>query len=74
MSFKDFITSTLTDERGSISHKRIIVSLGALSLFVAFLAHMPIDIELAKIIAGIVAVGMGFTTWDKFSNKPNKDE
>jgi len=73
MSFKDFITSTLTDERGSISHKRIIVSLGALSLFVAFLAHMPIDIELAKIIAGIVAVGMGFTTWDKFSNKPSKD-
>jgi hypothetical protein len=74
MNFKEFITSTLTDERGSISHKRIIVSLGALSLFVAFLAHMSIDIELAKIIAGIVAVGMGFTTWDKFSNKPNNNE
>lgn len=69
MSFKEIIKDMLTDERGSTSHKRVIVSLGALSLLVAFLAHIPTNDHLADLIAGIVAVGMGFTTWDKFSKK-----
>lgn len=73
MSFKDTLKDMLTDERGSISHKRVIVSLGALCLFVGlFIPH--INESVAELIAGIVAVGMGFTTWDKFSNKTNKDE
>ena len=70
---KEFFKSMLTDERGSISHKRMIVSVGALSLFVAFLANMKVDAHLADLIAGIVAVGMGFTTWDKH-NKKKTDE
>ena len=69
MSFKQVLKDMLTDERGSTSHKRVIVSLGALSLFVAFLGEFHINNHLADLIAGIVAVGMGFTTWDKFSKK-----
>ena len=74
MAFKEFIKDMLTDERGSTSHKRVIVSLGALSLIVAFLAHIPVSDHLADLIAAIVAAGMGFTTWDKFSNKKKDDE
>ncbi len=66
---KEFFKNMLTDERGSISHKRMIVSTGALALFVAFIAHIPVSNHLADLIAGIVAVGMGFTTWDKYSKK-----
>lgn len=72
MSFKDTIKSMLTDERGSTSHKRVIVTIGALCLFIGFFVRIPINDHLADLIAGIVAVGMGFTTWDKFSIK-NKD-
>ena len=69
MSFKEVIKDMLTDERGSTSHKRVIVSLGALSLFIAFLGEFQVNEHLADIIGGIVAIGMGFTTWDKFSKK-----
>jgi Na+/H+ antiporter NhaC len=73
MSFKQFITSMLADERGSTSHKRVIVSLGALCLFVGlFIPH--INEHVAELVAGIVAFGMGFTTWDKFSLKKKNDE
>lgn len=74
MAFKDILKDMLTDERGSTSHKRVIVSLGALSLMVAFLAHIPVNNHLADLIAAIVAAGMGLTTWDKFSNKTKADE
>lgn len=69
MSFKDILKDMLTDERGSTSHKRVIVTLGALCLFVGFFTPIPVNDHLADLIAGIVAVGMGFTTWDKFSVK-----
>lgn len=74
MAFKEFIKDMLTDERGSTSHKRVIVTLGALCLFVGFFVHIPINDHLADLIAGIVAVGMGFTTWDKFSSKKKENE
>lgn len=70
---KDFIKSMLTDERGSTSHKRVIVTLGALCLFVGLFVPQ-INIHVAELVAGIVAVGMGFTTWDKFSVKKKNDE
>ena len=72
MNFKQFIKDMLTDDRGSTSHKRVIVSLGAIVLFVALFVPQ-INIHVAELVAGIVAVGMGFTTWDKFSNKKGKD-
>ena len=69
MSFKQVLKDMLTDERGSTSHKRVLVSLGAFSLFIAFLLEFKVDPHLADLIAAIVAAGMGFTTWDKFSKK-----
>lgn len=74
MSFKEVLKDMLTDERGSTSHKRVIVSLGALCLFVGFFVHIPINDHLADLIAGIVMIGMGFTTWDKFSTKKKDNE
>jgi len=69
MAFKEFILDMFQDERGSISHKRVVVSLGAISLCTAFLVHIPVNDHLADLIAGIVAAGMGFTTWDKYTKK-----
>lgn len=74
MSFKDNIKSMLADERGSTSHKRVIATVGALCLFTGFFLPITVNEHLADLICGIVGVGMGFTTWDKFSVKNNKDE
>ena len=74
MSFKDNIKSMLSDERGSTSHKRVIATVGALCLFTGFFLPITVNEHLADLICGIVGVGMGFTTWDKFSVKNNKDE
>lgn len=74
MNIKDMLKDMLTDERGSISHKRVIVTLGAICLFVGLFLNKHINEHVAELIAGIVAVGMGFTTWDKFSVKKKDNE
>jgi len=74
MSLKDIIKDMLTDERGSTSHKRAIVTLSALCLLVAFIFNFSINTHMADLVAGIVFVGMGFTTWDKFSTKKKDNE
>lgn len=72
MAFKDFVSSMLQDERGSTSSKRVVAIIGALVLYIAFLFHIPVNNHLADLITGIVGVGLGLTTWDKFSlNKNN---
>ena len=71
---KEFFKSMLSDERGSISHKRIVVTIGALSLFTALFLKDAVNEHVAELVAGIVAAGMGFTTWDKFSVKKKTDE
>jgi Na+/H+ antiporter NhaC len=71
---KEIFKSMLQDERGSVSHKRIVVTIGAVCLFIALFLGVKINEHVADLIATIVAVGMGFTTWDKFSNKNKKDE
>jgi len=74
MNIKDILKDMLTDERGSTSHKRVIVTLGAICLFVGLFLNTRINEHVAELIAGIVAVGMGFTTWDKFSVKKKDNE
>jgi hypothetical protein len=74
MSFKDILKDMLTDERGSTSHKRTIVTLSALCLLAAFIFNFNVSTHLADLVAGIVFVGMGFTTWDKFSTKKKDNE
>lgn len=74
MSLKDILKDMLTDERGSTSHKRAIVTLSALCLLAAFIFNFNVSTHLADLVAGIVFVGMGFTTWDKFSTKKKDNE
>ena len=64
-NFKDFILSTLSDERGSISHKRIIATIGAFILFGTFLFTK--SSELANLVFYLVCACMGFATIDKFT-------
>ena len=64
----------ISDERGSTSHKRVIATIGALCLFTGFFLPITVNEHLADLICGIVGVGMGFTTWDKFSVKKKDNE
>ena len=74
MSLKDIIKDMLTDERGSTSHKRAIVTLSAVCLLSAFMFNFNVNTHIADLVAGIIFVGMGFTTWDKFSTKKKDNE
>lgn len=61
----EFFKNLLADERGSISHKRIIASIGALCLFIAFMFKVNIDSHLADLIFWLVVSCMGLTSIDK---------
>lgn len=64
-SFKDFILSTFSDEKGSISHKRVLATIGAIILFVVYIIGK--DSHLADLIFYFVCACMGLATVDKFS-------
>jgi hypothetical protein len=61
----EFIKNMLADERGSISHKRIIATIGAFILFGTFVFTR--SSELANLVFYLVCACMGFATIDKFS-------
>jgi len=61
----EFIKNMLADERGSISHKRIIATIGAFILFGTFIFTR--STELANLVFYLVCACMGFATIDKFS-------
>ena len=61
----EFFKNLLADERGSISHKRIIASIGALCLFTSFMFKVNIDSHLADLIFWLVVSCMGLTSIDK---------
>jgi len=65
MSLKDFILSTFSDERGSVSHKRILATIGSFVLFIAFLVSK--DSHLADLIFWLICFWGGLATIDKFS-------
>ena len=65
MSLRDFILSTFSDERGSVSHKRILATIGSFVLFGAFL-HTK-DTHLADLIFWLICLWGGLATIDKFS-------
>jgi len=64
-SFKDFILSTFSDDKGSISHKRVLATIGAIILFVVYIIGR--DSHLADLIFYFVCACMGLATVDKFS-------
>jgi hypothetical protein len=61
----DFIKNMLADERGSISHKRIIATIGAFILFGTYLWTK--DVKLGELVFYLVCACMGFATIDKFT-------
>ena len=61
----EFIKNMLADERGSISHKRIIATIGAFILFGTFVFTR--STELANLVFYLVCACMGFATIDKFT-------
>jgi len=65
MDIKGFITNMLSGENGSISHKRVIATLGALCLFSAFMFKVNIDSHLADLIFWLVVSCMGLASIDK---------
>jgi hypothetical protein len=62
---REFIKNMLADERGSISHKRIIATIGAFILFGTFIWTK--DVKLGELVFYIVCACMGFATIDKFT-------
>jgi hypothetical protein len=64
-SFKDFILSTFSDDKGSISHKRVLATIGAIILFVVYIIGR--DSHLADLIFYFVCACMGLATVDKFT-------
>jgi hypothetical protein len=62
---RNFIKNMLADERGSISHKRIIATIGAFILFGTYLWTK--DIKLGELVFYLVCACMGFATIDKFT-------
>jgi hypothetical protein len=62
---RDFIKNMLADERGSISHKRIIATIGAFILFGTYLWTK--DVKLGELVFYLVCACMGFATIDKFT-------
>lgn len=61
----DFIKNMLADERGSISHKRLLATIGSFVLFGAFLASK--DAHLADLVFYLICAWCGLATIDKFS-------
>lgn len=74
----DFVKSALTDERGIISHKRIISVLCFVVIAFALIYKIfctdcaDSDPELVNGLIIICCVAMGATSFDKFSIKPRK--
>jgi len=70
---KDWIKNLLSDERGSISTKRVIALLSALFLCITLMANSFSHLEIApsdKLVDAVMVIyiaAMGTTTIDKFS-------
>lgn len=65
MTIKDFIINMICGENGSVSHKRVIATIGALCLFSAFMFKVNIDSHLADLVFWLVVSCMGLASLDK---------
>jgi hypothetical protein len=65
MKLKDFFISMFSDEVGSMSHKRILATIGAFILFGTYLWTK--DYKLGELVFYLVCACMGFATIDKFT-------
>ena len=65
----EFFNNMLSSEKGSISHKRVIASLGALCLYGCSIFKITIDPHLADLIFYLVCACMGLASVDKYTTK-----
>ena len=74
-NFRTILVNLLSDERGSVSTKRVIALLSALFICVTLLANSFTHQEIApsdKLVDAVMVIciaAMGTTTIDKFSQK-----
>ena len=61
----DFIKNMLSDERGSISHKRLLATIGSFVLFTIYCFTK--DQHLADLIFYLICAWCGLATIDKFT-------
>jgi len=80
MTFKEWIISLFSDERGTISIKPVIAFVGALFLCITMIlnsfshADFAPSPELVNAVMVITAIGMGADTLDKFTKKDSPKE
>ena len=68
---KEFFKSMLSDERGSVSSKRVAGLLSVISLIACLLFKLTPTTELITAVTTIAVASLGLTTVDKFT-KPNE--
>jgi hypothetical protein len=79
MTFKEWIISLFSDERGAISVKPVIAFIGTLFLCGTMLAnsfsdeHFKPAAELVNAVMVITGIGMGADTVDKFTKKSKEE-
>lgn len=79
---KQMLISMMSDVDGQISSKRVVTLLGFLCLMIAFLVNVFMQIPIEEFVYNgmlyLVAAGLGFTTFEKFSRyspvRPDGDE
>ena len=67
----EFVKNMLADERGSISHKRILATIGSFVLFATFIFSKNIELKkyLGNFIFWLIMLWGGLASIDKMSNK-----
>ena len=65
MSIRDFFVSMFSDEVGSMSHKRIMATIGGIVLYVTFIITK--NEHLGDLVFYMTMAFAGLTTIDKFS-------
>lgn len=72
-NFRTILVNLFSDERNSISHKRVVAILGSVCLFVALFLNIILKIDpsdkLVDAVLYLTLFAMGYTTIDKFSKK-----
>jgi len=66
---KKFLTSMFQDERGAVSHKRMIGTLCTVILCIALITKVTVSETLVHAVEGIAIACIVGTTLDKFSFK-----
>lgn len=67
-----YLISMMSDDKGTISHKRIIASISSICLLVAWLGGLKVSDHLSDLVFYLICGCMGLATADKFVKNENK--